>query len=147
MVFLRAAWPDWIPAGVSGGHYKPQSITKYHHGPWHYIDGNYVVPGNEEKVKLPPEPSTMPTDQPTNAVQAIDHAIAVIVDPNSKDEDKAVSLAWLEHLVGDIHQPLHASSEVFLSISRWGQGQEAPGNSRRRPRDESACILGCFAGD
>jgi S1/P1 Nuclease len=126
--FLRAAaWPDWIRPAYPGEHYKPESITKYHHGPWHYIDGNYVVPSNQGEIKLPPEPSTMPTDQPTNAVQAMDHAIAVIVDPDSRDEDKAVSLAWLEHLVGDIHQPLHAASEFSTRFPDGDKGGNSQG--------------------
>ena len=31
---------------------------------------------------------------------------------NAADTTKAVALAWLLHLVGDIHQPLHCSSRV-----------------------------------
>jgi hypothetical protein len=126
--FLQAAsWPDWVRGAFPGEPHKPQSVTQYSRPPWHYIDGNYVVPGDEGKVKLPPEPSTMPTVQPTNAVQAMDHAIAVIADPTSNDVDKAVMLAWLEHLVGDIHQPLHASSEYSTRFPDGDKGGNAQG--------------------
>jgi S1/P1 Nuclease len=125
--FLQSAsWPDWVRGAYPGEPFKPQSVTQYSRPSWHYIDGNYVVPGEGGKVKLPPEPSTLPTVQPTNAVQAMDHAIAVLADPTSKDEDKAVMLAWLVHLVGDIHQPLHASSEFstrFPEGDKGGNGQ------------------------
>lgn len=125
--FIRAAsWPDWVRPAYPGQAYKPQSITKYHHGNWHYIDIPFVVPADVGKITPEALASTMPTDQPTNAVQAMDHAIAVLADPNSKIEDKAVMLAWLEHLVGDIHQPLHAASEFSTRFPKGDQG----GNSQ-----------------
>jgi len=37
---------------------------------------------------------------------------ATLTDVNAADTTKAVALAWLLHLVGDIHQPLHCSSRV-----------------------------------
>ncbi|HEY1684091.1 MAG TPA: S1/P1 nuclease [Tepidisphaeraceae bacterium] len=126
--FIRAAsWPDWVRPSFPGEAYKPRSITRYHHGEWHYIDIPYVVPGDVGKVKVPEQPSTMPTDQPTNAVQAMDHAVAVLADPNAKVEDKAVMLAWLEHLVGDIHQPLHATTEFSVRFRTGDKGGNAQG--------------------
>ena len=36
--------------------------------------------------------------------------------------DRAVALAWVEHLVGDIHQPLHAVSLFSADLPRGDQG-------------------------
>jgi hypothetical protein len=43
------------------------------------------------------------------AVDLLRHGPALA---NAADTSKAVALAWLLHLVGDIHQPLHCSSRV-----------------------------------
>ena len=45
--FLKAAsWPDFVrPYGN-----KPETITKYHHGPWHYVDVPFVVPKDKDAI-------------------------------------------------------------------------------------------------
>src|SRR5207253_3232651 len=37
---------------------------------------------------------------------------ATLADSSAADTTRAVALAWVVHLVGDIHQPLHSSSRV-----------------------------------
>lgn len=34
--------------------------------------------------------------------------LAIARDPNASDADRAVALCWVMHIVGDMHQPLHA---------------------------------------
>src|SRR5256885_14208137 len=36
----------------------------------------------------------------------------MLADSSAADTTRAVALAWVMHLVGDIHQPLHSSSRV-----------------------------------
>jgi hypothetical protein len=43
-------------------------------------------------------------------------------DPNAKDADKAVAIAWFLHLSGDIHQPLHNSARVTDKEPKGDQG-------------------------
>jgi hypothetical protein len=31
---------------------------------------------------------------------------------NAKDSEKGIAVSWLEHLIGDLHQPLHASARI-----------------------------------
>jgi hypothetical protein len=38
------------------------------------------------------------------------------------DAEKAVAIAWLEHLIGDIHQPLHAAARVTDANPKGDQG-------------------------
>ncbi|MBV9242567.1 MAG: S1/P1 nuclease, partial [Acidobacteria bacterium] len=45
-----------------------------------------------------------------------------LIRSGASDADKAVAIAWLEHLIGDIHQPLHASSRVTDSNADGDQG-------------------------
>jgi hypothetical protein len=48
----------------------------------------------------------------------------MLADPNVEKSEKAIMLAWLFHLVGDIHQPLHStalfSQKLFLEGDRGG---------------------------
>jgi hypothetical protein len=78
---------------------------------WHYIDIG-LDPGD-------PAPSFEPgddTDVHGNVVQALKRATAVLkggTDPYISS--KAMACAMVEHLVGDIHQPLHCATKYFVS--------------------------------
>ena len=41
---------------------------------------------------------------------------------NASDSEKALAIAWLEHLIGDIHQPLHSSARVTDTEPKGDQG-------------------------
>src|SRR5262247_1864204 len=50
-VFLRASvWPDMVRPARSGGHEKPEDITKYHRSQWHYINIPYVLPADASHI-------------------------------------------------------------------------------------------------
>ena len=90
--FMRAgAWADWIRSG---------SARSYVHGTWHYVNYPVCFPGMGQD----PEKHQPPAGQ-ENAVWAMNRCLDKI--KNGTDEEKAVYLTWLCHLVGDIHQPLH----------------------------------------
>ena len=93
--FLSAAtWPDEVRSG-------PDS-DKYHHANWHYI--TYFA---SFENGVPEKPSnTAPKPSIVTQIQA--SIIALKGDASA--EDKAISLSWLIHLIGDIHQPLHTCS-------------------------------------
>lgn len=66
-------------------------------GPWHYIDLHFRT-------------DSRPTaNQPDaeNAAWAIRKFSAVLGDRTKADSERADALRYLEHFVGDIHQPLH----------------------------------------
>ena len=69
--------------------------------PWHYIN-------------LPFKPEGQPTTvqirelEPVNILTALAENESVVKNENDP-EPKAITLAWLFHLVGDIHQPLHTA--------------------------------------
>lgn len=90
---------------------------------WHYIDIG-LDPRD-------PQPSFEPGDDNErrgNVVQALKRALVVLrggSDPYIKS--KAMACAMVMHLVGDIHQPLHAATKYF--VTRDGQlHQDAGGN-------------------
>jgi hypothetical protein len=65
-----------------------------------------------------------PGDTPTNIVQALLKCEADIVNPDVADSDKAIALAWILHLSGDIHQPMHTTS--------WYSPEHPDGEGDRR---------------
>jgi hypothetical protein len=106
--FMRAAtWADWVRS-----HHKEQ----FDRPSWHYINYPIIPPGSKlEAAKYEP-----PVKQ-----ENVVNQLAVCVEKVGKgtDEEKAVYLTWLFHLVGDIHQPLHCTavySDVFPDGDRGG---------------------------
>lgn len=83
---------------------------------WHFVDTPVIHEGFEGDVKFDPE----------NCTWAITQMKKTLTNTNPKfDNGLAVSFAWryLIHLVGDIHQPLHAStlySKDFPNGDRGG---------------------------
>jgi hypothetical protein len=57
-----------------------------------------------------------------NVVQAIALAKKKLSAASSSQSDRALSLTWLMHLVGDVHQPLHAVA--FYSQRRFPSGDK-----------------------
>ena len=59
-----------------------------------------------EAKKLAEARGGKPTGQ---AIEALTLNAAVLTDPESKPEERALALSWVLHVLGDIHQPLHVS--------------------------------------
>jgi len=112
--FVKAAtWPDCIkqascsPGYISGGGDNPpgdpsdaQNIgypDKLMHKYWHYVDVPYPAGAPGQPPKTP------------NALTQITLFIQAITGSES-DDVKSYDVVWLEHLVGDVHQPLHCTS-------------------------------------
>ena len=99
-LFLNAAtWADLVRN-------RDQPWHVYHHATWHYADFYWDV----ENGRPHDIPGTGPDS--LNAAERIVALRATLSDASAADTTKAVALAWLLHLVGDIHQPLHCSSRV-----------------------------------
>lgn len=113
-MFLRAAtWPDMLRYPPHPMHYTE------HHPKWHYVD----YPFNLDGVKGPP-PITQWDGHtfPTNLIQAMQMLTAQLKDPKIPLDRKAIDICWVEHLVGDIHQPLHASSMYSKDFPQGDMG-------------------------
>ena len=101
-IFLLAAtWPDMIRFPLN-----PMRSTE-HHARWHYVDYPYELDG----VQYPqPVVTWNGKSDPANLIQAMDKVQKDLRDPQTPKDRKAIDLCWVEHLVGDIHQPLHAAN-------------------------------------
>ena len=92
--FAKAStWPDEIRRGNS----------PYDHPNWHYIDYPLEPPNYPFIAGLAPD---------DNIIFGLDQSEKTIRDPAANPEQKAAALSWIIHLVGDIHQPLHAAELV-----------------------------------
>lgn len=60
--------------------------------------------------------------KPMNVVVAIENAKTVLKNPNASLVNKGFNLRVLIHLVGDIHQPLHAVTEYSRRLPRGDLG-------------------------
>lgn len=126
MVFMMAAtWPDAIKSkpgftddGTEGGN-RPDGATSIqnigysdhlHHKYWHFID----TPFSTDGTPLP----ALPTPNAATQIAAFRSVLA----SNDPDEKKSYDLVWLEHLVGDVHQPLHAATRVSSSDPQGDHG-------------------------
>jgi hypothetical protein len=79
------------------------------HKLWHYIDYPFVAPGSSAKPKQPKSPNAQ--EKLTELIGNLPSAI--------NSPQKAVDLAWLFHLIEDIHQPLH-TAQIFDNFNRGG---------------------------
>jgi hypothetical protein len=106
-IFMRAAiWPDLVRSG------RNSKDGEFHHGDWHFIDYPLVLEGvDRSALEIPKIDEKLEAGKdPHNVVQALDWSVQKLKDTKATPAERAVALAWLEHLVGDIHQPLHACS-------------------------------------
>jgi hypothetical protein len=56
------------------------------------------------------------------AVRAIDENIEILSDRKKTDAERETALKYVVHLIGDLHQPLHASSRSGKEVVAVGQG-------------------------
>ena len=117
-LFMRAAtWPDtikheWLkdsdtpPAGMTTDVHIGYTDTASH-GYWHFVDAGFA--SDNSQVPATPVPNA--------ATQIV--ALRGYIASNEDDLLKSYDLIWLEHLVGDIHQPLHGTVRFYM-----GEGDE-----------------------
>jgi len=106
-VFLTAAvWPDWVRPAKKGQPHKSRSVTKYNLYP-HAIGHPFLRAGDTNHALL----QNFHIAQP-NAEMVLSDSIATLRNPKASAHDRAVSLCWVLHLFGDLHQPLHAANRV-----------------------------------
>lgn len=111
LFMIAATWADI----VRDKKYKVR-FEKYHKGDWHYADTFWSnTNGKVEILKDFAEPKGKAVDQ----LFAFDKSLR---DAAVSDADKAIALAWVLHLGGDIHQPLHTSARVTQYDPKGDQG-------------------------
>lgn len=123
-VFMRAAtWSDWVRSG-------PPDRRKYHMGPAHYINLSILAP----------DYSFTPPDLPQqNVVTQL--GLSTLIAKSGNQEDRAVHLCWVFHLIGDIHQPLHC---VTFYSPRFPKGDRGGNLAKAKSHTGSTIQLHSF---
>jgi hypothetical protein len=114
-LFLRAStWPDIVRDPK-----KPARRSRYHKSTWHFV--NFFF---EQRTPASP-PRDLPErgPEPVNVVERLEaFRRGGLGDSTRPAGERALELAWVLHLVGDVHQPLHTSARVTPSEPRGDQG-------------------------
>jgi hypothetical protein len=114
--FINAStWPDWLRDFTKTGKRYSAEISKFHVGPRHYINLSIAAPEFTGEVAKPKEGEE-------NIVVGIRSSMEQLRDQQASPQQRALALAWLLHLVGDIHQPLHCGSYFSADYPQGDQG-------------------------
>ena len=100
---------NWVNAAVWLDDLRYHRIDTFNR--MHYIDWGFSVDG-----------TPIPPVSKVNAVSGIEHAVAVLKKPDVSDFHKGIALRILLHVVGDIHQPFHATCRVSRHYPEGDKG-------------------------
>ena len=114
-ILRSSTWSDYVrpgrPADVAS-----KDLAPYHKGIWHYVD--FPVNLAQRRETLPEKP--LPAE--TNVLRQLELTKKILLREEANDPDqveglsaaqnRAIRLCWLNHLVGDLHQPLHVASLI-----------------------------------
>ncbi|MCE7872862.1 hypothetical protein DYH09_21110 [bacterium CPR1] len=100
---IACTWPDTVR---SGGPLQP-----YNHPIWHYSSIPFYDGMTARGARTQGE-----------LVQALSDNLTILADRNRPRKERARALAWVGHLVGDIHQPLHATTRYTPAQPRGDRG-------------------------
>ncbi len=140
---MAATWPDFIktatgyindtdtpPPGAASSQNVGYS-DHLQHRYWHFIDTPFSSDGTALVQPVAP-----------NAKTQIELFTAAIAGTDASDDIKSYDLVWLEHLVGDVHQPLHATSRFFGRFARGRSRRQFSDTVRQSLQERVARILG-----
>ncbi|MFM9904507.1 MAG: S1/P1 nuclease [Pyrinomonadaceae bacterium] len=106
---LMATWPDIVRDKAFDTRFK-----KYNNGNWHYADTFWQWKDGKAVIVEGIEDNGQAMKKLTDFDQ--------LIRGTASDAEKAVAIVWLEHLIGDIHQPLHTSGKVSDANPKGDQG-------------------------
>ncbi|MGH9388981.1 MAG: S1/P1 nuclease [Vicinamibacteria bacterium] len=100
-LFIKAqGWADLVRDEIWSNRKE-----RYDHPEWHYVN-HFWTTG-------PPGPRALPERGTLGELSTrLPESIAKVGNPAFPAPERAVALAWVLHLTGDAHQPLHSSGRV-----------------------------------
>ena len=98
-----ARWPDDI------------RTTVYDHPTWHY-SGKPLIDSRD------PPTTSLPDHLSGAALEAFALNLRVASDKSASAAERAIALCWIFHLVGDMHQPLHAADQFSARLPESDRG-------------------------
>ncbi len=106
---LMATWADMVRDNKF-----PVRSKNYHHGNWHYDDTFWQWKDGKAVFIDKPEDGGVGLTKLADFNQ--------LIRSNATDAEKAVAIVWMEHIIGDLHQPLHTSAKVTDTNPKGDQG-------------------------
>ncbi len=101
---MAARWPD-----------DARDDPQYHHFEWHFINMPFKPTGEAAGIR-PRDPD------PNNILRAFGQNLDLLKKKSSTLQERAIALAWIFHLVGDVHQPLHTAALFSRQFPRGDRG-------------------------
>ena len=92
-----STWPDWVRS----------ELPSENRSGWHYTNYFWTEDAKGRAVDLPERRGA-----DVNIATELPRLIGVLGDHSRSASERGVALAWVLHLVGDLHQPLHCSARV-----------------------------------
>ncbi|MBC7910195.1 MAG: S1/P1 nuclease [Pyrinomonadaceae bacterium] len=111
LFMLAATWADIVRSDEF-----PQRKEKYHHSIWHFTNFFW----RQQNGMAVDAPELQP--EKINIVERLGFLQASVVDKKRAAGMRGIDVAWILHLVGDIHQPLHTSARVTDTEPKGDQG-------------------------
>jgi hypothetical protein len=108
---IAAYWPDLMRNGAF-----PERRDKYHHGDWHWIN-NFFEQDEDGKAR-----ELTDREVPGLVVDRLETLVPMLGDASRPAEERAIHLAWVLHLGGDVHQPLHATARITKTEPQGDRG-------------------------
>jgi len=71
-------------------------------GGWHFVD----IPRGGDRSLI----STICAQTPSCIIDAINHQMEILEDSSKTDKERAAAVRYILHFAGDIHQPLHCTT-------------------------------------
>lgn len=102
-----STWPDWVRS----------ELPSENRSGWHYTNFFWTQDAKGRPVDLPER-----SGAPVNIVTELPRLIGVLGDESRPASERGVALAWVLHLVGDLHQPLHCSARVTAEDPEGDRG-------------------------
>lgn len=95
---MASTWADFV---------KSDPKLRKRTSPWHYVN----IPDDSTY-------ETMHKNPKGDIIEALDRMISDLKNPDTSKEKKIFALRFIVHLVGDLHQPLHAGRAEDLGGNR-----------------------------
>lgn len=111
LFMVAATWADIVRDRKFKNRFE-----KYHKSNWHYDDTFWTTENGQ--IKILPNPGS----EGGVAVERLIEFDKLLRSATAPDDEKAIALAWVLHLGGDIHQPLHTSARVTEFEPKGDQG-------------------------
>jgi S1/P1 Nuclease len=104
---LASLWPDLV-----------KGDARWDRSSWHYVNQFWEPSSEDPAGRL--RPDLLPEED--NLLRHLPEQLARLRSRATPDPERAVALAWVLHLVGDLHQPLHTTARVTALEPRGDRG-------------------------